>query len=112
MKIAISSTGKNLDSNISDTFGRCPYFIIAEIKDDKIAGFEAIENISADQMGGAGISAAEAVAGKDIEAVITENLGPRATDVLRQFDIKAYKAGGLVKEAVQKFIDGKLEEIK
>ena len=112
MKIAISSTGENLEDNISDTFGRCSYFIIAEIKDGKIAGFEAMENISADQAGGAGISAAEAVAGKDIEAVITKNLGPRAADVLRQFDIKAYQASGLVKDAAQEFIDGKLEEIK
>lgn len=112
MKIAISSTDKNLEGNVSDTFGRCPYFVIVEIEDDKIAKFEAIENTSADQAGGAGISAAQVVAGKDIEAVITENLGPRAADVLRQFDIKAYKGSGLVKDVAQEFIDGKLEEIK
>ncbi|MEA2113330.1 MAG: NifB/NifX family molybdenum-iron cluster-binding protein [Patescibacteria group bacterium] len=112
MKIAISSTEKSLDGNISDTFARCPYFVFVEIKDGKIAESEEVENMSANKAGGAGISAAQTVAEKNIEAVITANLGPRAADVLSQFDIKAYKAGGTVKEAVQKFIDGKLEEIK
>lgn len=112
MKIAISSTGENLDSNVSDTFGRCPYFIIAEIEDKKVVKFEAVENTSANQMGGAGISAAQIVADKGAEVALTANLGPRAFDVLKQFDIKSYKANGSVKEAIQKFIDGELEEIK
>ena len=111
MKIVISSTEKNLDGNISDTFARCSYFIFADIEDGKIAEFEAIENTSANQVGGAGISAAKAVAEKSAEAVITSNLGPRAADVLSQLNIKAYKGSGLIKEAVQKFIDGELEEI-
>ena len=112
MKIVISSVEKNLDGNISDTFARCPYFIFVEIEDDKIAKFEAIENTGANQMGGAGISAAQTVAEKNVEAVITANLGPRAADVLGQFGIKTYKGSGSIKEAVQKFIDGELEEIK
>ena len=37
MKVAISSTDKNIESNVSEVFGRCPYFIIAEInKEGKI----------------------------------------------------------------------------
>ena len=112
MKIAISSTGENLDGNISDTFARCPYFIFAEIENAQIVKFEAIENTSANQVGGAGISAAQLVAEKKVEAVITSNLGPRAADVLSQLNIKAYKVSGSIKEAVRQFIDGKLEEIK
>ena len=112
MKIAISSTGKDLESDISNVFGRCPYFIIAEIENNKIAKIEAIENASVNQMGGAGISAAQAIAEKGVKAVISGNLGPRASDVLKQFNIEVYKGSGLVKEALQKFIDGKLEKIQ
>ena len=112
MKIAISSTEENLDGNISDTFARCSYFIVAEIEDKEVVKFEATENTSANQVGGAGISAAQMVAEKGVEAIITANLGPRAADVLNQLNIKAYKASGSIKEAVREFIDGKLEEIK
>ncbi len=114
MKVALSSTGKDLDSNVSNVFGRCPYFIIAEIENKKIIKTEAIKNISADQMGGAGISAARTVAEEDVKAVITGSIGPRASDVLRQFNIEVYNGKGCksVKEALQKFVDNKLEKIQ
>jgi len=112
MKVAISSTGKGLDSNVSNVFGRCPYFVIAEIEKKKIVKVEAIENTSSDQMGGAGISTAQAVVEKDVKIVITGNIGPRASDVLRQFNIEVYNGSGLVKEVLQKFIDNKLEKIQ
>ncbi|MDD4878475.1 MAG: NifB/NifX family molybdenum-iron cluster-binding protein [Candidatus Nanoarchaeia archaeon] len=111
MKIAISSTGKGLKDNINAEFGRCPYFIIAEINDKKLIKFEAIENINANKPGGAGVSAAQAVAEKGAEAVITGNMGPRALDVLRQFKIPIYKAEGKIDTAVKMFIEGKLKKI-
>jgi len=112
MKIAVSSTGKDLDSDVSSMFGRCPYFIIAEIEDEKIKAFEAVENTSADQAGGAGISAAKIVAEKDVNALISENVGPRALDVFRQFSIEVYSGSGSVNEALQGFIDGRLKKIQ
>jgi len=112
MKIAISSTGKDINSNVDIVFGRCPFFIIAEIADKKIVKIEAIKNISAEKLGGAGISAAQAVVEKGVKAVITGNVGPRALDVLRQFKVEIYNGSGSIKEALQKFIDGKLEKIQ
>ena len=112
MKIAISSTGKNVSDNVSDVFGRCPYFIIAEIENQKIEKTEAIENKSTEQMNGAGISTAQLMAEKNINAVITGNVGPRALDVLKQFNIEIYSAKGAIKEVLQMFIHGKLEKIK
>jgi len=114
MKIAVSSTGKDLGSEVSQVFGRCPYFIVAEtdMKNKKILKFEAIENESAEQKGGAGISAAQKVAETGADAVITGNAGPRALEVLKQFGIGVYAAKGTVKEALQKFMDDRLEEVK
>ncbi|KPJ57036.1 hypothetical protein AMJ49_02660 [Parcubacteria bacterium DG_74_2] len=111
MKIAISSTGENFADNISEVFARCPYFIIAEIENQEIKKFEAIKNESENQMGGAGISAAQLMAEKNINAVITKNVGPRALDVLNQFNIEIYFGDGTIKEILQKFIDGKLEKM-
>jgi len=110
MKIAISSNGKDLESEVSEVFARCPYFIIAEIEEGKIKSFEAIKNEVSDRMGGAGIFAAQLMAEKNVNAIITGNVGPRAFDVLSQFKIKVYQAKGTVKEALEKFIKGELEE--
>jgi len=112
MKIAISSMDKNIDGNVSDIFGRCSYFIITEIKDGKLEKTEVTKNDSADQTGGAGISTAQLMAEKNVNAVITGNVGPRALDVLKQFDIEIYSGEGVIKKALQNFIDGKLKKIK
>jgi len=110
MKIAVSSKEKSLSGEVSDVFGRSPYFVIAEIEKGEIKATEIIENKSADQMGGAGISAAQLMAEKNVNAVITGNVGPRALDVLKQFNIAIYYGDGLLKEVLQEFIDGKLKK--
>ena len=113
MKIAISSTGKTLGSEIDARFGRCSYFLIVEIdkENKKIKDFKAIENTAKAQMGGAGITAGEIVAKQEIDAIITVNLGPRAFSVFEQFGIKIYQGEGKIKEVIQEFLDGKLKEI-
>ena len=111
MKIAISSTGKDLESEVDARFGRCPYFLIAEIENKKVKNVKAIENTAAAQMGGAGITAAEIVANEKVEVVITVNMGPRAFSVFGQFEIKIYQGQGKIKDVVQQFIDGKLIQI-
>jgi len=111
MKIAVSSTGDNLTDNVSDVFARCSYFIIAEIENGEIKKTEAIKNESENQMGGAGISTAQLMAEKNVNAVITKNVGPRALDVLKQFNIEIYSGEGAIKEVLKKFIDGKLEKM-
>ena len=111
MKIAISSTGNNLESEVDARFGRCSYFLIVEIENNKIKDFKAIENTGKDQMGGAGITAGEIVAKQKVDAIITVNLGPRAFSVFEQFKIKVYSGEGKIKDVVQDFIKGKLKEL-
>jgi predicted Fe-Mo cluster-binding NifX family protein len=112
MKVALSSTGKNLNSNLSEVFARCPFFIIAEIEEGKIKKFEVIENEFANQMGGAGISVSQFLAEKGVEVVICKNIGPRAFEVLTQFGIKIFQGKGTAKKVLEKFIEQKLEEFE
>jgi len=112
MKIAISSTGKDSDNKISEVFARCPYFIIAEIENDKIQKIEAVENINANQLGQAGTSSAQLMAEKDINVIIAKNIGPRASDALEQFNIAIYYGDGVIKDVLQEFISGKLKKFK
>ena len=97
---------------MSEVFARCPYFIIAEIKNRKIEKTEIIKNENTNQMSGAGISAAQLMAEKDVNAVITKNVGPRALDVLNQFNIGIYYGNGRIKKVLQEFINGKLKKIE
>jgi len=111
MKIAISSDGKDLESQVDMRFGRCPYFIIVDVEGKEIKNHEAIENTAAKQFGGAGVTAAELIGNKGAKIVITGALGPRAFGVFDQIGIEAYKATGTVKEAVENYLEGKLEKL-
>lgn len=111
MKIAVSATGKGLDSQVDVRFGRCPNFVIVEVEDKDIKGSEDMENTATAQMGGAGISASQLIADKGVKAVITGNMGPRAFTVFEQLGIEIYQGSGTVKEAVEKFIKGELKKM-
>ncbi len=109
MKIAISSTGDSLDSNIDLRFGRACGFIIYDIENDTFNFANNNQNLNAPQ--GAGIQAAQTVANQNADAVITGHCGPKAFKVLIDAGVKIYTgAEGTVKETVEKFKKGELKE--
>ena len=112
MKIAVSGSQPDLEGDVNPMFGRCEYFLIVDVEGKKVNGYGAVKNMSASQAGAAGISAAQAVAGKGVKAVITGSMGPRALDVMGQFGIEVYAASGPVREAVRNFGEGKLKKIQ
>ena len=79
MKIAISSSGKTLDSALDPRFGRCACFLIVDPED---MSFEAFDNQSAALTGGAGIQAAQFLSDQNVSAVITGHVGPNAVQAL------------------------------
>ena len=48
----------------------------------------------------------------DIDAVITSNVGPRALEVLKQFDIAVYNFEGTVEAAIKGYIEKNLKKIE
>ncbi len=107
MKIAVTSTAPDLNADIDPRFGRCQYFVIV---DPDTMEFEPMNNASAMAGGGAGIATAQAIAGKNVQAVITGNCGPNAYQALTAAGIKVVTgASGKVKDAVQNYKSGKLE---
>jgi len=108
MRIAVTSTGRTLDSPLDPRFGRATCFIII---DTETMDFETIENENVEAPGGAGISSAKRVADNNAEAVITGNCGPNAHRTLTAGGIKVYTCSAeTVKEAVELFKAGKLTE--
>ena len=107
MKIAISSTGHTLDAEMDPRFGRCQYFILI---DTETMQFEAIENASGTAAGGAGISAAQMVASKGVQAVLTGNCGPNAYNVLSAAGIQVITGvSGKVKDVIQSYKSGQFQ---
>ncbi|MCF6462356.1 NifB/NifX family molybdenum-iron cluster-binding protein [Clostridium sp. Cult1] len=110
MKIALSASGKDLHSNLDLRFGRSSYFIIYDLGTDQ---FKAMENKGESAGGGAGIAAAQQLIDERVEAIISNNIGPNAFDLLISSDIKMYKGKNIpCKLLVEMFKEKKLEEIK
>jgi len=108
MKIAVTSTGKTVDSQVDPRFGRAAYFIIV---DTETMDFSAIENNNVAAAGGAGISSAKAVIDAGAGTVLTGNCGPNAQRTLGAAGVKLYTGvTGTVSEAVQLFKSNKLAE--
>ena len=110
MKIAVSSVGKTLDSQVDQRFGRCSAFLIV---DSETLGFEVMTNSAAGAMGGAGIQAAQSIVGKGLKVVITGNVGPNAFQTLSAAGITIMVgASGTVRETIERFKRGELHETK
>lgn len=108
MKLCITSSGNSLDDSMDPRFGRCRYFIIADTESTQ---FEAVQNTAASAGGGAGIKAAQLVANKGVEAVLTGNVGPNAYDTLTAAGIRIVVGltGITARQAVEGFKEGKPE---
>ena len=108
MKVAMSSTGDNLDAQIDMRFGRCRYFLFV---DTDSMEFEAVDNANIASAGGAGIRSAQLIADKEAQVLLTGNVGPNAFDVLSAAGIKVYSGlSGSIKEAIEKLKNGQLNE--
>ena len=108
MKIVVSSTGNNIDSDVDSRFGRCINFLIVDTDTMLV---EVLGNNSAQSAHGAGIGAAQKVASMNVGAVITGHVGPNAYMALSRTGIKIYTgAKGTVNDAIIQYKEGKLNE--
>jgi predicted Fe-Mo cluster-binding NifX family protein len=101
MKIAISSTGKDLNSQVDPRFGRCAYFIIIDTDD---MSFDAFENGNIALSGGVGIQSASYIISKGVKAVLTGNCGPKAMQTFSAGAVEVFTGlSGTVKEVVERY---------
>jgi predicted Fe-Mo cluster-binding NifX family protein len=108
MKIAVSALGSSLDDRVDERFGRAEYLLLV---DPSTFVVEVVDNgENRDALQGAGLGAAEAVATRGAESVITGHLGPKAYRALKAAGIDGYGAAGMtVREAVDAFAEGGLK---
>jgi predicted Fe-Mo cluster-binding NifX family protein len=108
MKIAVTSSGQTLDSQVDQRFGRAENFIVVETESME---FEVLNNENIDASGGAGINTAKLLVDAGVKAVLTGNCGPNAQRTLSAADIKLYTGvSGIVSKAIESFKAGQLSE--
>lgn len=106
MKIAIPVDDKNMETNVCQSFGRTPYFLIYDTE-TKESVF--IDNSAAASQGGAGIKAAQTIVDNKVSAIITPRCGENAAEVIKSADIKIYKTKDTsIRNNINAFNDGKL----
>jgi predicted Fe-Mo cluster-binding NifX family protein len=104
MKIAVSSTGPDIESRVDPRFGRCQYFVMVD--SDTMAP-EVLENPNISASGGAGIQSAQVVAEHGAQIVLTGNCGPNAYQTLQAAGIAVVVGvSGTVREAVERYKSG------
>jgi predicted Fe-Mo cluster-binding NifX family protein len=107
--IAITSEGPMLEDVLDPRFGRAAGFMIV---DPQTMEHRYVENGSAQAMAqGAGIQAAETVAGTGAEVVLTGFVGPKAFMALSAAGIRVAQnlENMTVQEAVDRFRQGNLD---
>ena len=107
MRIAVTSTGVELDSEVDPRFGRAPYFLVVDSETFDFEVLDNKENVNA--LKGAGIQAAGMMSDKGAEVLLTGFCGPNAFKALKAAKVGvANNAAGTVRDAVQAYLDGKL----
>lgn len=109
MKIAITAQNPSPDSQLDPRFGRAPWLMIF---DPDHNSWQALDNSTGrDASHGAGIQAAQTVADRQVGAIVTGAIGPKAFRSLSAAGIKIFHgASGSVADALQAYRAGELAE--
>lgn len=106
MKIAIPIEEKSIKSNISNSLGRAPYFLIYSTVTKDITYFD---NRAVVEKGGAGIRSAQVIADNGVRAVITKRCGENAEKLFRNAEVFIHEAkDGNAEQNIAYFNDNKL----
>lgn len=108
MKIAVSSTGTDLNSEVDARFGRAKVFLIVDEESGSVEFVQNTQNIDAAQ--GAGIQSARTVAEAGAEVVLTGHCGPKAFKTLNAAGIKiVVGCSGTVSKVLEQYRAGELK---
>lgn len=107
MKIAVTSSGTQLNSPVDPRFGRAPYFLIV---DSETMEFQTEKNPNLGASSGAGIQSAQMIAEKKAEVLLTGSCGPNAFQTLQAAGVNVVTGvSGTVEDAVKAFSSGRYQ---
>lgn len=110
MKIVLTASSPHIDGPVDPRFGRAAYMLVIDTDTGQAEGFD---NPGQHAPGGAGIKAAQFVTNLNVQAVISGDFGPHASEALRTAQINMFLYGDCrtVSEAAERFKAGRLQQI-
>lgn len=102
MKIAVSSSGLSLESQVDTRIGRCSYFVVV---DDETMSCEAVPNPCTMGLCVSSMDVARALAGKGVVSVITGDCSNDTASAFGALGLKVFRGalGTSVRAAVERF---------
>ncbi|MCW4037453.1 MAG: NifB/NifX family molybdenum-iron cluster-binding protein [Candidatus Bathyarchaeota archaeon] len=103
--------GRGLNAQLSEHFGRAPYFAVIDLADDgRILAQESIANVS-EHFGGVGRPPDRILQLKPT-ALITYGMGPRALHIFQSARVAVLRANAnAVRNVIAAYADDQLEEL-
>jgi predicted Fe-Mo cluster-binding NifX family protein len=110
MKIALATDDNmGLDAVLSHHFGRCPYYIVVDVKDKEIQDIKAAKNPFYESHGQAG-EVPNFIHSLGADVIIAGGMGPKAIGFFQQLGIQALTgASGIVGDVIKSYIHGQIE---
>ncbi|MDH5754318.1 MAG: NifB/NifX family molybdenum-iron cluster-binding protein [Candidatus Bathyarchaeota archaeon] len=109
LRIAVpTKTHAGLEDVVSEVFGKAKTFTIVDVEDGEVKNVQVIDNPAASYEHGAGPVTVKMLADQNIDLVVTAELGPGASSLLEQHNIKEAsvkpntKVADSIKEALSK----------
>ena len=110
MKIFITSQLGYNKSKMDSRFGRCRFF---NIYDTELESYTILENPGYNAKGGAGIQTANFIIENNADILITGQLGPNASEIIKKSNIKVFVSEEKsILEIIDDYKNCKLKEIK
>jgi len=110
-RIALScDDGFGLEASLSPHFGRCPFYVLVDVTDDQIVGFQVVKNPYYPNHQPGVIP--QFIHSQKANVMIAGGMGPRAIDFFTQFGIDvATGVQGKVKDIVEAYLRGEAQGI-
>ncbi len=112
MRIAVSAdNAQGLESIAAHHFGRCPYYILVDVEDNKVKNVKEIANPHYDNHRPGAVPQLIHEHGTDV--MLAGGMGRRAITLFQRYDIEAYTgASGTVRRAIEQYLGGMLEDAR
>jgi len=100
LRIAIpTKTHGGLEDIVSEVFGKAKTFTVVDIEDEEIKNVQVIDNPAASYEYGAGPIAVKTLADLEVNLVLTGQLGPGASNLLKHHKISQLSVEASIKVA-------------
>jgi len=110
-RVLVPVEGAAGDTEVSDHFGRAPFFAVATLEEQGPADVRFLENPARTLPARAGLQATKDVLAEHrVEAALVRQIGEIAYHTLRDLYVEIYQApAGSLEQALQRFVAGQLE---